>query len=57
MDEVRRFRFSGQFPVIDNLSTGTTRQRTVTAGGISRDREGFLYVADTFNDRIQKFQP
>jgi hypothetical protein len=57
VDEVRRFRFSGQFPVIDNLSTGTTRQRTVTAGGISRDREGFLYVADTFNDRIQKFQP
>ena len=56
-DEAQRFRFAGQFSVIDDLSTGTTRERTVTAGGISRDREGFLYVADTFNDRIQKFQP
>lgn len=57
VDKAQRFRFSGQFSVIDDLSTGTTRERTVTAGGISRDREGFLYVADTFNNRIQKFQP
>lgn len=56
-EEARRFRFAGELSVIDDLSMGTTRERTVTAGGISRDREGFLYVADTFNDRIQKFQP
>ena len=57
VDKAQRFRFSGQCSVIDDLSTGTTKERTVTAGGISRDREGFLYVADTFNNRIQKFQP
>ena len=43
--------------VLDDLSLGTTRERQVMAGGISRDSEGFLYVADTFNNRIQKFQP
>ena len=31
--------------------------RQVVAGGITRDAEGYLYVADTFNNRIQKFRP
>lgn len=51
------FRFSGPLKVIDDLAAGTTVQRQVVAGGIARDPEGFLYVADTFNNRIQKFNP
>ena len=51
------FRFTGSFRVVDDMATGSTRQREVVAGGIARDSQGFLYVADTFNDRIQKFQP
>ena len=27
------------------------------AGGIAHDHHGFVYVADTFNGRIQKFAP
>lgn len=52
-----QFRFSGQARVVDDLALGTTREREVVAGGIARDSQGFLYVADTFNGRIQKFQP
>jgi len=52
-----QFRFDGDMRVVDDVATGSTRQRQVVAGGIARDAEGFLYVADTFNHRIQKFQP
>ncbi len=52
-----QFRFAGTTTVIDDLSTGTTAERQVVAGGIARDLKGYLYVADTFNNRIQKFQP
>jgi DNA-binding beta-propeller fold protein YncE len=51
------FRLSGTATVIEALSTSTTAERQVVAGGIARDAEGYLYVADTFNNRIQKFQP
>lgn len=51
-----QFRFAGRIPVVD-LVTGEAGEREVVAGGIARDAEGFIYVADTFNDRIQKFQP
>ena len=39
------------------MNTGRMGLRSVVAGGIARDEEGFIYVADSFNDRIQKFQP
>lgn len=51
------FRFSGTVEVVEDLLTGATVQRQVVAGGIARDQEGYLYVADTFNNRIQKFRP
>ncbi|MBI2501607.1 MAG: hypothetical protein HYW07_00035 [Candidatus Latescibacteria bacterium] len=51
------FRFSGTAEVVEDLLTSATAQRQVVAGGITRDQEGYLYVADTFNNRIQKFQP
>ena len=51
-----QFRFAGRIRVVD-LVTGEVGEREVVAGGIARDAEGFIYVADTFNDRIQKFQP
>jgi len=51
------FRFAGRIAVIDDMTTGRTTERQVVAGGIAKDREGYIYVADTFNDRIQKFQP
>ena len=56
-DQAGQFRFSGQAVVIDNIVEGTTARRQVVAGGICRDDRGFLYIADTFNNRIQKFQP
>ena len=31
--------------------------KEVVAGGIAHDHDGFVYVADTFNGRIQKFAP
>ena len=52
-----QFRFAGRARVVDDMATGSTREREVVAGGIARDSQGFLYVADTFNHRIQKFQP
>ncbi|MFH1569724.1 MAG: hypothetical protein ABIL09_17140 [Gemmatimonadota bacterium] len=51
------FRFAGTARVIDDMATGTTRERPVVAGGIARDPQGYVYVADTFNHRVQKFQP
>jgi sugar lactone lactonase YvrE len=51
------FRLSGAVEVVEDLLTGATVQRQVVAGGIARDQEGYLYVADTFNNRIQKFRP
>ena len=51
------FHFSGTAEVVEDLLTGATVQRQVLAGGIARDQEGYLYVADTFNNRIQKFRP
>ncbi len=56
-DEHGAFRFSGTVEVVEDLLTGATAQRQVMAGGITLDREGYLYVADTFNNRIQKFRP
>ncbi|NKB71280.1 MAG: hypothetical protein GKR89_29760 [Candidatus Latescibacteria bacterium] len=56
-DQTGQFHFSGQALVIDNIVEGTTARRQVAAGGIGRDARGFLYVADTFNDRIQQFRP
>jgi hypothetical protein len=56
-DEEGAFCFSGTVEVIEDLLTGATAQRQVVAGGITRDQEGYLYVADTFNNRIQKFRP
>jgi len=56
-DAPATFRLSGTATVIEALSTSTTAERQVVAGGIARDAEGYLYVADTFNNRIQKFQP
>ena len=52
-----QFRFDGQVEVVEEMNTGRTGLRSVVAGGIARDEEGFIYVADSFNDRIQKFQP
>lgn len=52
-----QFRFTGQVEVVEEMNTGRTGLRTVVAGGIARDGGGFIYVADSFNDRIQKFQP
>ena len=42
---------------MDDLRTGSLMERPVISGGIARDLAGFIYVADTFNNRIQKFQP
>ena len=51
------FRFKGEFAVIDDIETGEPVQRSVVAGGIARDRNGYIYVADSFNNRIQRFSP
>ena len=56
-EDAGHFRFSGSHVVIDDISSGTMAERQVVAGGIARDRRGYIYVADTFNNRIQKFQP
>lgn len=52
-----QFRFAGRATVLDDVEMGTVTERSVVAGGIARDEEGYIYVADTFNHRIQKFQP
>ena len=52
-----QFRFAGRTTVIRGLRTSMTTEAEVVAGGIGRDDSGYLYVADTFNNRIQKFHP
>ena len=52
-----QFRFAGRLEVVADMATGEKAERNVVAGGIACDDAGFIYVADTFNDRIQKFQP
>ncbi len=56
-EEDDQFRFTGRIQIVVDMATGEESEREVVAGGIARDAEGFIYVADTFNDRIQKFQP
>lgn len=51
------FRFAGDVAVVEDMATGRVARHRVVAGGIARSREGFVYVADTFNDRVQVFQP
>jgi hypothetical protein len=51
------FAFTGMATVIDDMSLGTTHQRQVVAGGIAMNRQNDIFVADTFNNRIQKFRP
>jgi hypothetical protein len=51
------FAFSGKATTIDDLESGRLLEREVVAGGITRDAAGSIYVADTFNNRIQKFWP
>ena len=52
-----QFTFAGTATVLDDLRAGTLEDRPVIAGGITRDLAGFIYVADTFNNRVQKFRP
>ena len=56
-EEEPPFRFDGNARVVDDLESGSTTERKVLAGGIALDTEGYIYVADTFNNRIQKFHP
>ncbi|MEE3234349.1 MAG: hypothetical protein VX294_09300 [Candidatus Latescibacterota bacterium] len=51
------FSFKGDFAVIDDIETGDVVLRSVVAGGIARDGDGYIYVADSFNNRIQRFYP
>ena len=51
------FRFAGEVDLIEDMATGRIARRRVVAGGITRDQQGFIYVADTFNNRVQKFEP
>ena len=52
-----QFRFSGAARVVDELESSSLAVRDVVTGGIARDVAGNLYVADTYNNRIQKFLP
>ena len=51
------FNFTGTVAVIDDMAAGSLRDKEVVAGGIARDAEGYIYVADTFGDLIHKYQP
>jgi DNA-binding beta-propeller fold protein YncE len=51
------FDFVGPVGVVDDIATGRVVEREVQAGGIACDAGGYVLVADTFNDRIQAFQP
>ncbi len=55
--ESSAFRFRGTAPVLADVSGSRPLNKEVVAGGIARDHDGFIYVADTFNGRIQKFAP
>lgn len=52
-----QFRFAGELAVLDDLAAGRSTRRRVVGGGIARDAQGNIYVADTFNNRVQKFAP
>ena len=52
-----QFRFRGVAEVLSDVSGAEPVRKEVVAGGIARDADGFVYVADTFNHRIQKFAP
>lgn len=52
-----QFRFRGKAAVLADVSGTPPMTKQVVAGGIARDHDGFVYVADTFNGRIQKFAP
>ena len=56
-EDEEAFRFDGTARVVEDLDIGSTTERQVLAGGIALDSEGYIYVADTFNNRIQKFHP
>ena len=51
------FRFRGKASVLVDLGGSAPVAKEVVAGGIARDHDGFVYIADTFNGRIQKFAP
>ena len=51
------FGFAGTTTGIDDMASGTIHEREVIAGGIALNRQGYIYVADTFKNRIQKFRP
>jgi hypothetical protein len=55
--EPASFQFRGRATVLADVTTGDLIEKEVVAGGITRDRDGYIYVADTFNHRIQKFAP
>ena len=55
--EPSAFRFRGTASVLADVSGSQPGDKEVVAGGIARDHDGFVYVADTFNGRIQKFAP
>jgi len=52
-----QFRFAGELEVLDELAAGREVRRRVVAGGITRDGAGRIFVADTFNNRVQVFGP
>ena len=51
------FCFAGTATVLVDLESGKLLEREVFGGGITRDASGSVYVAATFNNRIQKFRP
>lgn len=51
------FAFRGTTRVLADVTTGELAEKEVVAGGIARDGDGYIYVADTFNDRIAKLAP
>ncbi len=51
------FRFHGRAPVVDDTMSGTVVARDVVAGGIAYGPGGYIYIADPFNERIQRFRP
>jgi hypothetical protein len=51
------FGFRGTTSVLADVSGSRPQDKEVVAGGIACDHDGFVYVADTFNGRIQKYAP
>ena len=50
------FGFSGSATVVDDIRSGSLAERRVVAGGIALAGGDFVFVADTFNDRLQRFE-